>query len=94
MTPREELAKLHLKSAFRRRGCHVADPVEVIAVAVVWGPNRMVLRVAGGSWTREDPAVPGRPVNVGAMGDEDDIARRLTPELMDREKGPRYAAIG
>ncbi|MEU5859125.1 hypothetical protein [Nocardiopsis dassonvillei] len=94
MTPREELAKLNLKSAFRRRGCHVADPVEVIAVAVAWGPNKMTLRVAGGKWSREDSAAPGRLVAVGDVGDEDTIARWLTPELMDREKGPRYAAIG
>ncbi|XKK37356.1 hypothetical protein HFP72_21080 [Nocardiopsis sp. ARC36] len=93
MTPREELAKMHLKSAFRWRGCFVSDPVEAIAVAVSWGPNRMVLRVAGGKWSREDPTVPGRLVAVGDVGEEDAIARRLTPELTDRKRGPKYAAI-
>lgn len=93
MTPQEELAQRRLRTAFHQRGCTTTAPVEAIAVAVWWGPNRLVLRVANGSWTREDPDVPGRPVTVGVMGDEDDIARRLAPELKDRERGPRYAAI-
>ncbi|WP_152514186.1 hypothetical protein [Nocardiopsis valliformis] len=79
-----DLERCALLSALRRRGLAPREGTESGSVTVEFGYRMVTVRLTDDGWTRAVSGQPGSSAIVARRGHEEDLARQLARELLDR----------